>query len=180
MLEMDVPNNLSRARLATSLLGTEMMRHVFRKVKDNFIFQARLKEKFNLKNSDPCSMNFKELYDLCTKNMVEILHPSSGDWEMKHVDSKDVSLGDDIKRLQLLYEFFSKAGLDSLHYRTQLIDINKTLNDIIKRFSVSEGINFEEIFRNIMQSGDIDEIIAENEFILNKGNSLILFMHRTE
>lgn len=177
---MDVPNSLLRAEVATSVLGTEMLRHVFRKVKDNFCFRARLKEQFNLKNSDPCSMDFKELYNLCTKNMVENLRPSSGDWEKKSVDSRDVSLGDDIKRLQVLFEFFSKAGLDSLHYRTQLNDINKTLDDIIKRFSVSEGINFEGIFRKIMQSGDIDEIIAEIEFILNKGNSLILFMHITE
>lgn len=168
--EMDVRNSFLRAKLAILVVGTEMLRSVFEKHKQNIIFCVRLKEKFEIKTFDPCLMNFKELYNLCTQNMVENLHPSSGDWEKKSIDSRDVSLGDDIKRLQLLYEFFSKADLDSLHYRTQRDDINETLNDIIQRFSISEGINFEIIFRNIMQSWDIDEINADIEFILNKGN----------
>lgn len=68
---MDVQEQFSRARLANIVVGTSMLQFVFEKLKDDFCVRAKIKEILKVKKFDPFSMNFMDLYDLCTKDLVK-------------------------------------------------------------------------------------------------------------
>lgn len=166
---MDVQEKFSRARHATIVVGTRMLQLIFEKLKDDFCVRAKIKETLKVKDFDPFSMNFMDLYDLCTKDLVKKLHPSTN-WNDASVNSQDVLLGDDIKRIEMLLRIFSEKESELLEYRNIHDDICKVLNDIIKRFFISEKVDFSRIFQDIMHRFIIDEINADLELILCKGN----------
>lgn len=166
---MNVKEKFSRARLATLVVGTSMLRYVFVKPRDQFYFHTRLNEILKMENFEPSSMNFMQLYELCAKNVLEELRPSEG-WGKDSVDSRDVSLGDDIKRLKWLLDLFHKTESNFLYYINIHNDICKTIGDIIKRFLISEGVDFARVFQYIMHHCIVEEINKDFDLIFNKGN----------
>lgn len=106
-----------------------------------------------------------------TKGLVKKLHPSTN-WNDAFVYPQDVLLGDDIKRIKKLLHIFSETESELLDYKKMHDDICKTLNDIIKRFFISEKEDFSKIFQDIMHRFIIEEINADLEIILCKGNKL--------
>lgn len=168
---MDVQEQFSRARFATLIVGTKMLQLIFDKLKDDFCVHAKIKEKLKVKDFQPFSMNFMDLYDICTKGLVKKLHPSTN-WNDASVYPQDVLLGDDIKRIKKLLHIFSETESELLDYRKMHDYICKTLNDIIKRFFISEKEDFSKIFQDIMHRFIIEEINADLEIILCKGNKL--------
>lgn len=168
---MDVQEQFSRARFATLIVGTKMLQLIFDKLKDDFCVHAKIKEILKVKDFQPFSMNFMDLYDICTKGLVKKLHPSTN-WNDAPVYPQDVLLGDDIKRIKKLLHIFSETESELLDYRKMHDYICKTLNDIIKRFFISEKEDFSKIFQDIMHRFIIEEINADLEIILCKGNKL--------
>lgn len=173
-LKMDVKEQFSRARLATIVVGTSMLQFVFGKLQDDFCVRTKIKEILKVKIFDPYSMNFMDLYDLCTKDLVKKLHQSTT-WNEVSVNPQDVLLGDDIKRIKVFLEMFSETETELLDYRKIHDDTCKALHDIIKRFLNSERVDFSRIFQDIMHRFTIDEINADLETILYKGNKRELF-----
>lgn len=172
--KMNERENFSRARLATIVVGTSMLRCVFKKPRNKFYFHARLKEKLKMRHFDPSSMNFMQLYELCAKNVVEELRPSEG-WGKDSVDSRDISLGDDIKRLKLLLDLFHNTE-SNIQYNINIHnDICKTLNDIVKRFLISEKVDLARIFQYIMHHCVADDVNKDFDLIFNKGNEHLKF-----
>lgn len=165
---MDVQEQFSRARFATIVVGTKMLQLIFEKLKHDFCVHAKIKEILKVKDFHPLSMNFMDLYDLCTKDLVKKLHPSTN-WNAS-VNPQDVLLGDDIKRIKKLLHIFSETESELLEYRKTHDDICKVLNDIIKRFFNSEREDFSRIFQDIMHRLIIDEINADLQTIFCKGN----------
>lgn len=165
---MDVQENFSRARLATIVVGTSILQVIFEKLKDDFCFRAKIKEILKMNDFYPLSMNFMELYDLCTRDFVKQLHPSTN-WNDALVNPQDVLLGDDIKRIKALLHFFSETESELLDYRKKHDDICKALHDIIKRFLNSERVDLTRIFQDIMHRFIIEEINSDLEIILCKG-----------
>lgn len=165
---MDVQEQFSRARFATLIVGTKMLQLIFDKLKDDFCVHARIKEILKEKDFYPLSMNFMDLYDLCTKDFVKKLHPSTN-WNDALVNPQDVLLGDDIKRIKVLLQIFSETESELLDYRKKYDAICKALHDIIKRFFNSERVDFTRIFEDIMHRFIIEEINADLEIILCKG-----------
>lgn len=168
---MDVQEQFSRARFATLIVGTKMLQLIFGKLTDDFCVHAKIKEILKVKDFQPFSMNFMDLYDICTKGLVKKLHPSTN-WNDASVYPQDVLLGDDIKRIKKLLHIFSETESELLDYRKMHDYICKTLNDIIKRFFISEKEDFSKIFQDIMHRFIIEEINADLEIILCKGNKL--------
>lgn len=163
-----------RVRLATLVVGTSMLRCVFEKTRDKFYFIARLKEKLNMRDFDPSSMNFMQLYELCAKNVVGELRPSE-EWGKDSVDSRDITLGDDIKRLKLLLDFFHNTESNIQNNINIHDDLCKTLNDIVKRFFISERVNLAWIFQYIMHHCIADDVNKDFDLIFDKGNERLNF-----
>lgn len=166
---MSAGEKCSRVRLATLVAGTSMLRCVFEKRRDKFYFNARLKEKLNMRDFDPSSMNFMQLYELCAKNVVEELRPSEG-WGKDSVDSRDISLGDDIKRLKLLLDLF-RSTESNIQYNINIHDdICKTLNDIVKRFLTSEKVDLAWNIQYILHLCVADDVNKDFDLIFDEGN----------
>lgn len=87
-------------------------------------------------------------------------------------DLHDVSLGDDIKRLNGLLEKINALETNMHEHKFVHEDICRLLTDIIKRFSGSENRDFTNVFKNIMFQGDRDEIVSDLDTILNKEGKL--------
>lgn len=167
---MDIQDKFLRAKLATLLVGTSMLQYLFGKRMDNFMFQRRLKEIGIIKFKPPL-WNFLNLYNLCTRGVIKELEPTEG-WMACTFNPRDVSLGDDIKRLHGLLEKIKALETDMHEYKSYHEDICRILTDIIKRFSGSEDRDFTNVFRNIMFQGDRDEIVSDLDTILNKDGKL--------
>lgn len=173
---MDTREKFSRAKLATLLVGTSMLQNLFEKRMDNFMFHRRLKE-IGIVNFKPLLWNFLNLYGLCTKGVIKELEPTEG-WMACTFNPHDVSLGDDIKRLHGLLEKINALETNMHGYKFVHEDICRILTDIIKRFSGSEGRDFTNVFRNIMDQSDHEGIVSDLDTILKENGRFSEIMSR--
>lgn len=84
-----------------------------------------------MRDFDLSLMNFMQLYELCVKNVVGELCFLE-EWGKDFVDLRDIILGDDIKRLKLLLDFFYNIELNIQNNINIYDDLCKIFNDIVK------------------------------------------------
>ncbi|XP_062608813.1 uncharacterized protein LOC134270600 [Saccostrea cucullata] len=157
--------NLTRVKFAVVALGTNMLQLLFEKYED-FQLRAKIQAKLSIRKFQPGSMGFKQLYDLCTCGFLRKAVPTEP-WEISGVKPGDISLGDDIKRLKWLFDFLPTIETDLLSYKSHHEEICKMFKDIIKRFSNCEQIDCTEIFNNIMNENNIEELRRNIDDILH-------------